>query len=148
MKKAVWTIFLYAAFAVISIAANLLTQAGVFSLGLIGRYPNGWVLSGALVAGTAVGLLVKYGLDKKFIFQDTSAGVAAHSRKFMLYSGMGIATTLIFWLTEALFAHLFHSQAMIYVGGVLGLSVGYIVKYNLDRRFVFNSASLKASSPP
>jgi putative flippase GtrA len=32
------------------------------------------------------------------------------------------------------------------LGAILGLSVGYVVKYNLDRRFVFTDRQLAASA--
>jgi hypothetical protein len=32
---------------------------------------------------------------------------------------------------------------MRYIGGVLGLSIGYYIKYQLDKRFVFVDKSIK-----
>jgi positive regulator of sigma E activity len=50
---------------------------------------------------------------------------------------MGVFTTLIFWLTEYAFHLVFLTDEMRYIGAILGLSVGYYVKYQLDKRFVF-----------
>ncbi|WP_208646440.1 GtrA family protein [Mesorhizobium waimense] len=40
----------------------------------------------ALVSGTAVGLVVKYLLDKRWIFQDLSRGAKMHAKKLSLYT--------------------------------------------------------------
>ena len=50
---------------------------------------------------------------------------------------MGVFTTLIFWGFEILFDKLFEHELSKYAGAVIGLSIGYIVKYNLDKKFVF-----------
>jgi len=123
----------YAGFAVAAGIANLAAQRLVLSAGGadVGIWP-------AIFAGTAVGLILKYLLDKRWIFYDRSRGAAVHGRKFTLYTLMGIATTLIFWGSESTFWLLWKTDAMREMGAVLGLTVGYIVKYNLDRRFVFS----------
>lgn len=131
---------LYAAFAVVATGVNLGTQALVHGL----FPPEGgaglsyWL---ALGAGTGTGLVVKYLLDKRWIFNDRSGGLAAHGRKFSLYTLMGLATTAIFWGTQTLFFLATGSRAMLYAGGALGLAVGYWVKYRLDRRFVFGNGT-------
>ena len=56
---------------------------------------------------------------------------------------MGVVTTLIFWGFEFTFEYLFRTKFMRYLGAVIGLSIGYFIKYNLDRRFVFNQKELK-----
>jgi putative flippase GtrA len=52
---------------------------------------------------------------------------------------MGLATTAIFWSVEFGFDRIFGTAHMRYVGAVIGLAIGYIVKYYLDKRFVFGS---------
>ena len=61
-----------------------------------------------------------------------------------LYLVIVIALTLIFWGTEYAFHLIFTTDAMRYIGGVLGLTIGYYVKYQLDKRFVFIDRSEKA----
>ena len=61
--------------------------------------------------------------------------------KFFLYTCMGLVTTMIFWGTELSFEFLFHTRAMRYTGGLIGLVIGYIIKYHLDRHFVFVNGS-------
>lgn len=122
----------YAAFAALATLANLATQRLVLAV-LDARFE----LVAAILAGTAVGLVVKYALDKNWIFYDASAGLAAHGKRFSLYTAMGVATTLIFWGFEAGFWLIWRTDLMREVGAVIGLSIGYVVKYELDRRFVF-----------
>lgn len=57
---------------------------------------------------------------------------------FLLYSSMGIVTTLIFWGFELGFYFLFLEWELAkYIGGLIGLFIGYTIKYFLDKRFVF-----------
>lgn len=131
---------LYAVFAVVATAANLVAQAlaGLaldLAPGALG--PGYWF---ALAFGTGVGLVVKYVLDKQWIFRDRATGVRAHSRRFMLYTVMGLFTTAIFWGTQTLFVLVWRTEAALMVGGALGLAVGYVVKYRLDRRYVFSQS--------
>jgi len=87
-----------------------------------------------------VGLVVKYLLDKRWIFGDRSQGMRAHGRLFTLYTAMGILTTAIFWGTETAFWLAWRTEAMREAGAVIGLAVGYVLKYRLDRRYVFTGA--------
>ena len=61
---------------------------------------------------------------------------------FFLYSITGVFTTLIFWAIELLFHIIFTNSEMRYVGGSIGLAIGYYIKYNLDRIFVFSTYKL------
>ncbi len=54
---------------------------------------------------------------------------------------MGIFSTLIFWSTETIFWLIWGTNNMREIGALIGLSLGYVIKYNLDRRFVFNKKS-------
>jgi putative flippase GtrA len=122
----------YSAFAALATLANLLTQRLVLS---IAEGEQGFAF--AVISGTAVGLLLKYVLDKRWIFFDPSSGLAVHGRKFTLYTLMGIITTLVFWGTETVFWLTWRTHLMREIGAVIGLTIGYVIKYNLDRRFVF-----------
>ena len=135
----------YGAFAVIATLANLAVQRMVLA-GAAGLSP-GMALALAIGAGTIAGLLIKYVLDKRWIFHDLSTGLATHGRKFALYTAMGVVTTTIFWGTETAFWLIWRSDLMREAGAVLGLTVGYVVKYNLDRRYVFTDARLDEVTP-
>lgn len=130
---------LYAAFAAMSIFANLGSQW--FSVRL---YSGPYHIALSMLVGTAVGLIVKYILDKRWIFRYRTANASHEAKTFVLYTLMGGATTLIFWGMEAFFHWLFSSDAMRYVGGLLGLVIGYIIKYFLDKRLVFVDAAARA----
>lgn len=122
----------YSLFAVLATLANLLMQRLILSIAEGGQ---GFVL--AVFAGTLAGLLLKYVLDKRWIFHDRSSGLAIHGRKFTLYTLMGVITTLIFWATETAFWLTWRTDLMREIGAVIGLTIGYVIKYNLDKRFVF-----------
>lgn len=130
----------YTLFAAIAIAANLGTQAIILER-LHRLLPQDLLFGVALVLGTGVGLVVKYVLDKRYIFEDASTGTAVHLRKFSLYTMTGLVTTAIFWGAEIVANHLDPGGPLIYAGGALGLTAGYILKYRLDRRFAFRAPS-------
>jgi len=90
-----------------------------------------------MVAGTLFGLITKYILDKKYIFYHTPKDKKDDTKKFMTYALMGVFTTIIFWGTEIFFDMLFTADYAKYLGAILGLSVGYVIKYFLDKKFVF-----------
>lgn len=125
----------YTLLAAIAMAANIGAQhlTGIM-------YEGKLAIPLSIAVGTGIGLVVKYVLDKKFIFRFQATSVAHDGKMFMLYTGMGLATTVIFWGTEAGFQDIFHTDFMRYVGAAIGLTVGYVVKYNLDKRFVFVGA--------
>ncbi len=87
--------------------------------------------------GTLAGLILKYILDKKYIFYHKPKNKKDDGKKFALYSLMGVFTTFIFWGFEIGFDFAFHSEIAKYIGAILGLSIGYVVKYFLDKKFVF-----------
>ncbi len=134
-------IWRYTAFAVVATVANLAMQRLVLAFGESTAF---FIL--AVGMGTLVGLVIKYLLDKRWIFQDTSTGVKAHSQKFMLYTVMGLVTTAIFWGTETAFWLIWKTDMMRELGAILGLSVGYVVKYKLDRKFVFTDNHMQVAT--
>ena len=87
--------------------------------------------------GTCIGLLVKYILDKVYIFKYVVKGIKKNTKVFLIYTSSGIATTLIFWFFEFSFEFLFNTKIMRYIGALIGLSISYYIKYNLDRKFIF-----------
>jgi putative flippase GtrA len=125
---------LYTAFAVLATLANLAVQRLV----LMGPMSGGAMAYAlALGAGTLAGLVIKYWLDKRWIFRDPARGPGAHSKRFSLYALMGVATTAIFWGAETVFWLAWQTHTARELGAVVGLAIGYVVKYRLDRRFVF-----------
>jgi len=122
----------YTIFAVISTLFNLLFQ--YFSFKLYSGFASLYV---AMFFGTLAGLVAKYILDKKFIFYHTPKDKKDDAKKFALYSLMGVFTTIIFWGTEIAFDTFSQDPNAKYLGAVIGLSIGYVIKYFLDKKFVF-----------
>ncbi len=125
---------IYALLALIATAANIGTQDV-----MTWAYDGPFSLVISMIAGTAVGLVIKYVLDKRYIFRFRARDAAHDSRTFALYTLMGLVTTVIFWGFELGFHYVFETREMRYAGGILGLLIGYISKYQLDKRFVFRT---------
>jgi len=122
----------YILFALVSTIVNLMFQYISFLF-----YNGSFSLYIAMFVGTLSGLVVKYILDKKYIFFYETKTNKENGKKFILYSLMGVFTTFIFWIFEIGFDYIFEYENAKYIGAVLGLSIGYVVKYNLDKKFVF-----------
>lgn len=128
----------YVGFAVLSIIVNFGAQEAMIRLA-----PHALALS--ILAGTAAGFAVKYVLDKIWIFNDRYTTGAAEVRKITLYSLFSVFTTLIFWSMEIAFWTIWQTDLAKYSGGLLGLTIGYLAKYALDRRFVFRPETADAT---
>ncbi len=122
----------YIWFAIVSTIVNLGFQYISFFI------YNGFLsLYVAMFFGTLAGLVLKYILDKKFIFYHKPKDKKDDGKKFFLYSLMGVFTTFIFWGFEMGFHYIFENENSKYIGAVIGLVIGYVIKYNLDKKFVF-----------
>lgn len=128
-------VVLYSLFAATALVANLGSQAAFLRL-----YDGTFAIALSVFVGTAVGLPIKYVLDKKFIFNFTANDLLHDSRVFILYGLMALVTTAIFWATEALFQLWFQTEPMRLLGGAIGLIFGYLVKYQLDKKYVFSQS--------
>ena len=125
----------YAIIALIATAANLGVQA------LAVRASSGlWQIEISILIGTLVGLVIKYVLDKIFIFRFKADNAIHDLQVFILYTGMGVATTFVFWGCEFAFYSAFEDKSLRYLGGLIGLALGYWAKYHLDKRFVFHAS--------
>ncbi|WP_085901309.1 GtrA family protein [Kiloniella majae] len=128
----------YSLFAVFATIANIVSQD------LFLRFYSGpFALVLSIGVGTGVGLVTKYLLDKRYIFRYRTSGMGHESKIFMLYTVMGIFTTAVFWAFEFGFHFIFDDKMMRYLGGVIGLGIGYWIKYQLDKRYVFISKEAK-----
>lgn len=137
MKGVARLAVLYALFALIAIAVNIGCQALVIWL-----YQGMYAVPLSVLVGTAAGLPVKYVLEKRHIFGFESKSLAHDGQTFMLYTFMGVFTTALFWGIEYTFHVLFQTDGMRYLGGAIGLTVGNIIKYHLDKHYVFRKDSL------
>jgi len=140
-KTATKIAVLYTLFAVLSTAINIGSQ--MLSI---------WIYKGQLsveisiLVGTAMGLPLRYFLEKRYIFNFTSKNLVHDGKLFVFYSAMGVITTLIFWGTEYAFHVIYDTDFMRYLGGIIGLSIGFYVKYQLDKKYVFVNSTNEAVS--
>lgn len=132
MTNAVRIAFLYGVFAGLATVANLGMQMAVIAL-----YRGSHSIPLSILVGTAAGLPIKYMLEKRYIFDFRARDFVHDGRMFMTYTQMGVLTTLLFWGIEYAFHEAFRTDLMRYVGGALGLTAGYYLKYRLDKRYVF-----------
>jgi putative flippase GtrA len=124
----------YTIIALIATAANLGAQ-----MLTVRAWQGAFQIELSVFVGTGVGLVVKYVLDKIFIFRFRAASTLHDLQTFILYIGMGVVTTLLFWGFEFGFNAAFQDKNMRYVGALIGLGLGYWAKYHLDKRFVFRT---------
>ena len=122
----------YFLFALLSTLVNLISQFLTF---VILDYE--YEIYIAIANGTITGLLVKYLLDKYYIF---NLNVREYRSKntFVPYILTSVLTTIIFWFTELWFINYIQISYTEYIGAMVGLSIGYTLKYFLDKSFVFN----------
>ena len=127
-------VFAYSLFALLATAANIAAQEIIIRI--YGGMYNVFI---SVMVGTGVGLVVKYVLDKRYIFRFTARTIVHDGQVFALYTLMGLVTTVIFWGFEFGFHHIFGTKSMRYLGGIIGLAIGYFTKYQLDKRYVFRT---------
>lgn len=125
---------LYTLFAVLSTVINIGSQ-----MLSIWAYKAPHSVEISILVGTAAGLPLRYFLEKRYIFNFKSQNLRHDGKLFVFYSAMGVITTLIFWGTEYAFHLIYDTDFMRYVGGVIGLAVGFYIKYQLDKKYVFVS---------
>ncbi len=137
-KKALTIALLYTVFASLSTVINIGSQMLLMAI-----YKGIYAVEISILVGTATGLPLRYLLEKRYIFNFKSSNIKHDGQLFLLYSFMGVFTTAIFWFTEYVFHLSFTDDLMRYVGGVVGLSIGFYIKYLLDKKYVFMSADPK-----
>ena len=140
-KKAAKIAVSYTLFAVLSTAINIGSQ--MLSIWI---YKGPLSIEISILIGTAMGLPLRYFLEKRYIFNFTSKNLVHDGKLFVFYSAMGVITTLIFWGTEYAFHLVYDTDLMRYLGGIIGLSIGFYVKYQLDKKYVFVNSFNKAVS--
>ncbi len=140
-KTATKIAVLYTLFAVVSTVINIGSQ-----MVSIWIYKGLFSVEISILVGTCMGLPLRYFLEKRYIFNFTSMNLVHDGKLFIFYSAMGVITTLIFWSTEYAFHLIYDTDFMRYLGGIIGLSIGFYVKYQLDKKYVFVNGTNKAVS--
>jgi putative flippase GtrA len=125
----------YVLFAVIAGAANLSAQE--LTIRALPTLP----VAVSVLVGTGAGFLVKYALDKRWIFFDAYESHATEIRKIAIYGVSGVATTLVFWGAELGAWTTWRTPEAKYAGAVVGLALGNWIKYRLDKHYVFGAKS-------
>ena len=92
-----------------------------------------------MMLATIIGFIFKYLVDKILIFKDKTAYLSEkHFFQILFYGLFAIITTFIFWIAEISFKYFINFQISEYIGALLGLSIGYTIKFLLDRKYVFD----------
>lgn len=82
----------YSLFALIATLGNIAAQDVTVSY-----YKGIYAIELSVLVGTGIGLIIKYVLDKHYIFKFKTHTAVHNGKTFILYTLMGILTTLIFW---------------------------------------------------
>jgi putative flippase GtrA len=124
--------YLYVFFAALATILNIGTQ--ILSIHI---YSGIYNIELSVIFGVSIGLAAKYILDKRYIFQVHSVSYLMDFKTFFIYTVMGLLTTSIFIIFEFGFEYIYGGNKMRYLGGILGLIIGYALKYYLDKKYVF-----------
>lgn len=127
--------FKYILFAILATTVNIFFQYLSFLL-----IDHKYELYIAILNGTILGMTLKYYLDKNFIFYYVKKEFN-NKNIFFLYIFTSIFTTIIFWAIELWFSYYVNITYSEYLGALVGLTLGYSLKYLLDKQLVFNNQS-------
>ena len=122
----------YILFALFSTVINIAAQITSIRI-----YTGPYSVEISILVGTTVVLPLRYFLEKRYVFVFKSNNIVHDGHVFALYSFMSVITTAIFWGTEYAFHLVYQTEKMRYVGAVFGLGIGFYVKYQLDKKYVF-----------
>ena len=125
----------YILFAILAMTVNIFFQYLSFLL-----IDHKYELYIAILNGTILGMTLKYYLDKNFIFYYVKKEFN-NKNIFFLYIFTSIFTTIIFWAIELWFSYYVKINYSEYLGALVGLTLGYSLKYLLDKQLVFNNQS-------
>ncbi len=92
-------------------------------------------LMGSIVA-VGITYIIKFFLDKYIVFKQTDRNFKETSIEFIKYFGFAILTTVENIGIQFLFTNYLNTP--LEIGFIIALSIGYITKYFMDRKYVFN----------
>lgn len=99
--------------------------------------PNMSELIGSIVA-VGITYIIKFFLDKFIVFKKGGIQLKETSKEFLKYFGFAILTTIENIGIQFLLTNLIGAPLEISV--VIALSIGYLTKFFLDRKYVFNKS--------
>ncbi len=95
--------------------------------------------------GVVVSYIVKFILDKFIVFQKKSTNLKQTSKEFIKYFLFAILTTVINLGGQYLLMQVFLLDYLI--AAIPPLAIGYIVKFLLDRKYVFPQKTVDENNP-
>lgn len=98
------------------------------------KKPNMSELIGS-IAAVGITYIIKFFLDKYFVFKKSSLKMKETSQEFLKYFGFAILTTLENVGIQFILSNLFNTP--IELSTPIALSIGYLTKFFLDRKYVF-----------
>lgn len=87
------------------------------------------------IAAVGITYIIKFFLDKYIVFKKSSLKIKETSQEFFKYFGFAILTTILNIGIQFILTNLFN--APLEVSFVVALSIGYITKFFLDKKYVF-----------
>ena len=92
-------------------------------------------LIGSIVA-VGITYIIKFFLDKFIVFKKTENKLKETSIEFMKYLGFAILTTIENIAIQFLLTNFLNTP--LEISFIIALSIGYLTKFFLDRKYVFN----------
>jgi putative flippase GtrA len=87
------------------------------------------------IAAVGITYIIKFFLDKYFVFKKSSLKLKETSQEFLKYFGFAILTTIENVGIQFLLTNFFYTP--LEVSFIVALSIGYITKFFLDKKYVF-----------
>ena len=87
------------------------------------------------IAAVGITYIIKFFLDKYIVFKKSSLKIKETSQEFFKYFGFAILTTILNIGIQFILTNLFN--APLEISFVIALSIGYITKFFLDKKYVF-----------
>jgi len=100
--------------------------------------PNMSELIGS-IAAVGITYIVKFFLDKFIVFRRGGTHLKETSKEFLKYFGFAVLTTIENVGIQFLLTNLLNTP--LEISFIIALSIGYLTKFYLDRKYVFNKRS-------
>jgi len=87
------------------------------------------------IAAVGITYIIKFFLDKYIVFKKSNLKLKETSQEFLKYFGFAILTTIENVSIQFLLTNFFYTP--LEVSFIVALSIGYITKFFLDKKYVF-----------